>query len=548
MSDKPSKKGDKSQSFQSEASFEPPFEAIKTELHTIVDKLQLDEPSDEPPRRPLWQRVLIWQIPIWLLAFLIVLSYNPRGDNCGGVKINYKTQTLCVANDNDFFLFVENFACDYIEKGAVAYDSLQMDSVASQTLQSYFSKHNFSLEVEPTELEVLKGMRNARYDSTSFLKNVAVAFWNTGVRLLNEGETDSACVYFRKLEQWKGADSVLTAADRAVITRNCFPDFPSSSQAVIPPKNGTKPINRVPPKPNPAAKQPNIPNVNLKATTITPSVTFGKKPDLQPVETANRQNRPNTAQQIPPNNTGKEPQTGIIDPKQKTNDPFEGQLVYVVGGMFMMGCENKKDGFCLDNALPTHRVTLSSFSIGKYEVTQKQWREVMGTDPSNNKNCDNCPVESISWNDIQAFLQKLNALTKKNYRLPTEAEWEYAARGGGGKTSRGFSYSGSNRIDEVAWYKSNSNGKTYPVGQKKANELGLFDMSGNVSEYCQDFYEDSFYKNSPTKNPTGPPKGSTYVLRGGSWFNEASYCLNSYRVSNSVGDFNFGFRLAVGSD
>ena len=554
MSDKPSRKGEKSQSyqqsFQSQTFFEPPFEAIKTELHTIVDKLQLDEPSGEPPRRPLWQRVLVWQIPIWLVAFLVVLSYNPRVYNCGGVKINYKSQTLCIANDNDFFIFVEHFACDFIEKGAIMNDSIKMDSVASQVFDSYYSKHNIFIKDLTTEKEILTSMRNAHYDTTSFCHNVAVAYWNAGVRLLNEGKTDSACGYFNKLEQWKGADSVLTAADRTVITRNCFGDFPSSNQIVIPPKNEAKPRVRVPTRQQPNTKQPNAPQVNLKIPTVTPSVTLGKKPDLQPIEQPNRQNPPNTAQQTPfdntKQNTGKEPQTGIIDPKQQTLDPFNGQMVLVDGGTFRMGCENKKDGFCLDNALPVHGVTLSNFSIGKYEVTQKQWREVMGTDPNNNKKCDNCPVESVSWNDIQAFLVKLNALTKKNYRLPTEAEWEYAARGG--KASRSFAYSGSNRVDEVAWYKSNSNGKTYSVGQKKANELGIFDMSGNVSEYCQDFYDPNYYKDSVERNPRGPQKGSSYVLRGGSWFNEGSYCLNSYRISNSGGDFNFGFRLAIGSD
>ena len=209
----------------------------------MVDKLQLDEPSGEPPRRPLWQRVLVWQIPIWLIAFLIVLSYNPRVDNCSGVKITYRTQTLCIANDNDFFLFVENLACDVIDKGSVMADSLTMDSTAAQTLQNYFTKYNFSLETQPTEAEVLRGMRNAGYDSTSFCKNVAVSFWNAGVRLLGEGKTDSACMYFNKLEKWKWADSVLTAADRAVITQNCFKDFKSQVPKPIA-KPIAKPIDR----------------------------------------------------------------------------------------------------------------------------------------------------------------------------------------------------------------------------------------------------------------------------------------------------------------
>ena len=509
MSDKPSKKGDKSQSsqqsFQSQTFFEPPFEAIKTELHTIVDKLQLDEPSGEPPRRPLWQRVLIWQIPIWLVAFLIVLSYNPRVDSCGGLKINYKTQTLCIANDNDFFLFVEYFACDFIEKGAVAYDSLQMDFMASQTLQNYFTKYDFSLKKEPTEVEVLRGMRNARYDSTSFYKNVAMAFWNAGVRLLKEGKTNSACTYFRKLEQWKVADSILTAADREMITRNCSPDFPSSNQVMTPPKNEQKSKIPIQSKPNIITKQPTAPQINLKVPTVTPSVTFGKKPDLQQIEQANRQNTAPTSQKAP---TGAEQQ-------QKTNDPFEGQMVFVNGGTFMMGSNDKE---AKDDEKPVHRVTLSNFSIGKYEVTQKQWREVMGTNPSFFKDCDNCPVEQVSWTDVQEFILKLNVLTKKSYRLPSEAEWEFAAQGGTRNNPKmgDFIYAGSNNIDEVAWYNLVSGGQTHPVGRKKENLLGLFDMSGNVFEWCDDSYNSYNNKNKVNNGDR--------VNRGGSWSTTARYC------------------------
>ncbi len=545
MSEQASNIGDENQSFQqsfqSQTSFEPPFEGIKTELHTIVDKLQRDEPSGEPPRRPLWQRVLIWQIPIWLVAFLVVLSYNPRVDSCGGVKINYKTQTLCIANDNDFFLFVEHFACDFIEKDAVAYDSLQMDSMAKQNLQNYFTKYDFLLEKQPTEVEVLRGMQNAGYDSTSFYKNVAVAFWNAGVRLLNEGETDSACGYFKKLEQWNGADSVLTAADRAVIKRNCK-ESPIVIQPVTPPKKNEKPKTPPKTKQEPIKTEPNPRQLNLKAQTTPPSVSFGKKPDLVTIEQPNRQNPVNT---------------GATDPKAQqatipivTTTEYVGKtafdLVQVKGGTFMMGCTDEKDKDCDDNEKPPHQVSVSDFYIGKTEVTQKQWREVMGTNPSNFKNCDNCPVENVSWEDIQTFLQKMNSQTKgRKYRLPTEAEWEFAARGG--NYSKGFKYSGSNNIDDVAWYRSNSKSKTYPVGQKKANELGLYDMSGNVYEWCSDWY-DSYKdsdRNTIQNNPTGAEKGTFRVFRGGSWYPNPQYCRVSGRFNDAptYRDSNVGFRV-----
>ena len=193
---------------------------------------------------------------------------------------------------------------------------------------------------------------------------------------------------------------------------------------------------------------------------------------------------------------------------------------------------------------PVHSVTLSDFFISKTEVTQKEWKEVMGNNPSSFKG-DNLPVETVSWNDIQKFIKKLNTKTGLNYRLPTEAEWEYAARGGV-KTQNSASqkYSGSNNIDEVAWYYSNLGSKTHSVGGKKANELGIYDMSGNVWEWCND-YDSSYYKNSPKNNPQGASSGSYRVYRGGCWSYSAKYCRVAFRYNNYP-DYsrNFlGFRL-----
>ena len=155
---------------------------------------------------------------------------------------------------------------------------------------------------------------------------------------------------------------------------------------------------------------------------------------------------------------------------QKNQDDFEKDMVYVEGGTFTMGCTPEQGNDCDSDEKPTHRVTLASFQISKYEVTQAQWEAVMGANPSYFKNCADCPVEQVSWNDIQKFLRRLNQMTGKDYRLPTEAQWEFAARGG--NKSRGYKYAGSDDLDAVAWYRDNSGSKTHPVGQKQPNELG----------------------------------------------------------------------------
>ena len=217
-------------------------------------------------------------------------------------------------------------------------------------------------------------------------------------------------------------------------------------------------------------------------------------------------------------------------------------MVYVSGGTFMMGATSEQGSDAYDDEKPTHSVTLSSFYLCKYEVTQALWRAVMGGNPSYFKG-DNLPVEQVSWNDCQTFISRLNNLTAKNFRLPTEAEWEYAARGG--IRSRGYKYSGSNVLSDVAWFDDNSGNKTHPVGTKSPNELGLYDMSGNVWEWCSDWY--GTYSSSSQTNPAGPSSGSFRVRRGGGWFSGAWGCRSSSRGSHSPGyrDYYRGFRLAL---
>ena len=198
------------------------------------------------------------------------------------------------------------------------------------------------------------------------------------------------------------------------------------------------------------------------------------------------------------------------------------KMIRVEAGTFQMGDAN---GSSFEK--PIHSVTLTSdYYIGETEVTQELWTAVMGDNPSYFKGKKN-PVERVNWNDCQVFIKKLNALTGKNFRLPTEAEWEYAARGG--KYSKGYRYAGSNNIKEVAWYDINSESKTHPVAQKQPNELGIYDMSGNVEEMCADWYDSGYYSNSPATNPTGPASGSYRVYRGGSWRSDAESCRSADR-------------------
>ena len=210
------------------------------------------------------------------------------------------------------------------------------------------------------------------------------------------------------------------------------------------------------------------------------------------------------------------------------------EMVKVEAGSFNMGATPEMENPWEDEK-PVHRVTLTNdYYIGKYEVTQALWQAVMGKNPSWFKGND-LPVELVSWNDCQDFISKLNAMTGKRFRLPTEAEWEYAARGG--KKSRGYQYSGSNTLGDVAWYSDNSGSKTHAVGTKQPNELGIYDMAGNVDEWCQDWYVS--YSSSPQTNPTGAASGSVRVSRGGSWDFSARGCRSSYRRGNTP-DFRNG--------
>jgi formylglycine-generating enzyme required for sulfatase activity len=230
----------------------------------------------------------------------------------------------------------------------------------------------------------------------------------------------------------------------------------------------------------------------------------------------------------------------LPQPATDTLISYVPEMVFVAGGNFKMG--SKTGG---SDKKPAHVVWLDDFYIGKYEVTQAQWKAVMNDDGHLNffEGYPDCPVERVSWLNVVQFIIKLNALTGEKFRLPTEAEWEYAARGG--NKSRAFKYSGSDSACDVAWRNDNAENMTHPVGLKKPNELGIFDMSGNVWEWCLDWYDESYYSVSPGKNPAGPPTGLERVIRGGSWFQDSSGLnVTDRKAVNPEWQLGFvGFRL-----
>ena len=322
------------------------------------------------------------------------------------------------------------------------------------------------------------------------------------------------------------------------------------------------------PKPQPAIE---VPDDLITAVTQSDTVSADEQPVQQVAQQPQRpepqrpvrqeaveQPQPTkpepqqTQQQPEPQQAQQQPQRPVQQPEPEptpTPGPERPQhnlpdiaMVYVSGGTFTMGATSEQGSDAENDEKPAHNVTLSGYYIGKYEVTQELWEAVMGSNPSCFKG-DNLPVERVSWYDVREFLRKLNAMTGKNYRLPTEAEWEFAARGG--NSSRGYKYSGSNSLGSVAWYYDNSGSRTHAVGTKSPNELGIYDMSGNVLEWCQDWY--GSYSSSSQRNPKGPNSGSYRVRRGGSWGTFARFCRVSNRSYDAPGSrtSSLGFRLAL---
>ncbi len=241
----------------------------------------------------------------------------------------------------------------------------------------------------------------------------------------------------------------------------------------------------------------------------------------------------------------------VVEPNKQTTEVaapkklnFSLQMLKIEGGTFDMG---SNDPTHYADERPVHKVILRGYEMSKYEVTQQQWREVMNGFPEGftNPNCDNCPMIFVSWAEIQVFLTKLNAKTGKKYRLPTEAEWEYAAKGG--KINSRYIYSGGNDLQKIAWFADNAEGKIKQVGLKKANDLGIYDLTGNVQEWCADFYSDTYYKLSGAENPENKQAAETHVVRGSAWNDTVEDSRSTLRTSENplTKSEKIGFRLVL---
>ena len=352
----------------------------------------------------------------------------------------------------------------------------------------------------------------------------------------------------------QGAEVVLDGKSIGT-TPDVFRNIPAGSHRVEVKKEGYQPISQtVTIKENEQA--------SLNGTLIASTTTSTGNADT-PENVRSLGNSGTSGSTGSTNQSGSSENTSSLDPSRETFtvNGVSFTMIRVDGGTFMMGATKAQDNNAHYSESPVHEVTLSTYMMGETEVTQALWQAVMGSNPSKFTGDPLRPVETVSWNDCQKFLKKLNKLTGKSFRLPTEAEWEYAARGG--RKSKGFKYSGSNNLDEVAWYGQNSgdkrlygtilysgevasnNSMTHPVGKKSPNELGLYDMSGNVEEWCSDGY--GIYRSSAQTNPQGDPSGTLRVSRGGSWNYNFPGCRSTFRDLHRprYAFDNQGLRLAL---
>jgi formylglycine-generating enzyme required for sulfatase activity len=443
-------------------------------------------------------------VGFWAALLLLLWCWNDRRNDCADCTVfGYKNEHYSIKDGNDYLTFMTNAVADL----QFSPDSVRLERVKDTA----FAKINEDLlhcdvanntattvALLLDKVDALVQRSKATLSAENLYYNVAIQYYNRGMQRYNLNENYEASSWFLSglefVNQQKDTDLYTLKAD--------FEEMLRLTENRIEP-----PIEQAP-----TTTAPKTPKKEQKVRKVKALV----------VDT-------------------------LSSPTQSTTTAWSGEMILVQGGTFLMGSD-EKDKDADKYEFPQHKVSVPSFYIGKYEVTQKQWREVMGKDPEELgfKSCDDCPVEGVNWNDVQEFLQALNKKTGLNYRLPSEAEWEYAARGGQASNKNNYMYAGSNNIDEVAWYSGNSDQKTHPVGKKKANTLGIFDMTGNVWEWCQDTWHED-YKGAPDNGSAWESKGSYRVDRGGSWGNASEDCRVAFRDSGTP-EFRFntlGFRVCL---
>jgi formylglycine-generating enzyme required for sulfatase activity len=541
--------------------------------------------------RDTWRDGLRAAAALAALALGLYLGWQPQAPECAGEKadIRLATETLrvCADSEAERALLLEYLLRQAAAEGDTArFDSLlnQRGNITLDTL-SRANVANSAYNAALPDYRVADSLRQTqpgyRADTSDYRRRACAWFYRAAVADVLPRRSGMGLPWVQRAADWCARPNeqaridirpsitgrVLNSATGAPLpgvrvqgpatdlrtdaagqyTLRLPPDYPSPRIALRFSKEGYRAQTAY----LSVEATDTLPDLRLveipRDVTPDPGSAIEPEPATPPVATVPDPTTPQTDPVGTP--TGGQSALPLPDPIRK----LEADMVAVAGGTFTMGCQDeKRDGQCDDDEKPARQVRVRDFEIGRYEVTQAQWRAVMGSDPPElyNTGCDECPVEGVSWNDIQDFLKKLNALTGKSYRLPSEAEWEYAARGG--SKSSGYLYSGSNNLDAVGWYNNNhQQGNTFgakkttrPVGKKKDNELGLYDMSGNVYEWCQDWF--GGYPSENQTNPRGPAEGSSRVFRGGSWNVVARIC----RVSNrnfGTPDYRgngIGFRLA----
>ena len=536
---------------------------------------------------------LQWLLPLFLVGFVGLFypyhfdAYNCSKDRIVQLTTRHTLRSFCLDDPLSALAYQEQLVHEAIDKRRL--DSVALYLNPDNIFPLNVTKLVNEVQIEDTAVQRLMNERN---------RNFAIDYYRLAKRFYENNQKDSACKMLDLAVAFDSLDNDInvkarfnlcaTTIEKAQIKydiasaiRGNVMELVRRNQAIADVQiRGAGVDTHTDAQGNFTLRLPRnypVSSITLSFTkngylSINPSFTIDKVTQLPTVWLV--QDATNPIEPIKTDTPTPKPPIvntpSVMIPKDSTNTeslivPIP-TMIAVKGGTFQLGSNEGND-----DEKPIHRVTLNDFYIGKYELTVGQYLQFCTETNTNwpewlekgndyhvetgkdayyknlgyqRKGSENLPIVGVSWNDATAYCQWLSSKTNKNYRLPTEAEWEYAARGG--NQSKGFTYSGSNTVGDVAWYTENSGSKTHTVGTKGVNELGIYDMSGNVWEWCSDWYDENYYKNSAAQNPKGAQSGSLRVLRGGSWNDTDYYCRSSFRYwIDPVNRFiDVGFRLA----